>query len=199
MTQNYEIRIGKYLQDAWQNFIKAPEIYITITLAYLVCQWVFGYIPLAGNLLSLAAALLICPALLITAHKTHERGKGSFEDLKEIFPFIPQLVVLALISFIIIMLGFLILILPGIYFVVAYAFANQFVLFKGQAFWPALESSRKLVNQSWFAVFGLIFVVFCVAMVGILALGVGLLVSIPVAQIMVYYAFRDIQQQIGQA
>jgi uncharacterized membrane protein len=97
------------------------------------------------------------------------------------------------------MTGFLLLVLPGIYLTVSYIFANQFVLFKGMSFWPAMEKSRKLVTQSWFAVFGLCFVTFCIGFLGFLLLGVGLLVSVPVAVLMLYYGFRDIQAQVGNS
>lgn len=199
MTQNYEIRIGKYLQEAWQNFLKAPEIYIVISVAYFASQWIFSHVPFAGQILSLLVGMLFSPALLIVADKTHERGKGSFEDLKSLVDLLPQIAALSIVSGVIILVGMVFLILPGIYLAVAYAFASQFVLFKKMEFWPAMETSRKLVNQSWFAIFGLCFVVFCVAIVGLLALGVGLLVSLPVAQLMLYYAFRDIQAQAGQS
>lgn len=196
MSQKYEIRIGKYLQEAWNDFLKAPEIYIVLTLVYFVCQFALQKIPFAGTIISMLVSTLFMPAVFVIADKTRKSGKASFEDLKVLVDPIPQLIVAGLLAGAITFLGFLVLILPGIYFVVSYVFTSQFILFRGLTFWPALEASRKLVGRSWFPVFGLCIVAFCVGFAGMLFLGVGLLLSAPLAVLMIHSAFRDIQSQV---
>lgn len=51
-------------------------------------------------------------------------------------------------------LGFLILLFPGIYLTFAYWFALPLIIDRGLAPWQALELSRQAVSKVWFQVFG---------------------------------------------
>jgi hypothetical protein len=60
-------------------------------------------------------------------------------------------------------------------------FAPALVIDKGLGFWDAMELSRKMVMKRFWGTLGLCFVAWLVGMLGLLACGVGLLVSGPVA------------------
>ncbi len=89
-------------------------------------------------------------------------------------------------------LGFYFLILPGVYLLIAWMFTLPLIIDRKMEFWPAMELSRKMVTKHWWQLmlFGLL--VTLVASVGILALGIGLLVSAPVALAAMMYAYEDI-------
>jgi len=55
-----------------------------------------------------------------------------------------------------------------------------------------MELSRKVVNRHWWAVFGLALVCLLLVLVGVLACGIGLLVTHPIAIAAVVYAYEDI-------
>jgi uncharacterized membrane protein len=59
-------------------------------------------------------------------------------------------------------------------------------------FWQAMELSRKVVTKHWFLVFALVLVVGLVAVAGIIACCIGLLVTIPIAWVALMYAYEDI-------
>lgn len=46
--------------------------------------------------------------------------------------------------------------IPVIYLSIAYMWAPMFIVFYRMPFWDALETSRKMITQKWFSVFGLI-------------------------------------------
>jgi uncharacterized membrane protein len=75
---------------------------------------------------------------------------------------------------------------------VGYAFALMLVLDRGLNFWPAMETSRRSVQTGWFKIFGLFLLLFLLNLCGIIALGVGLLVTAPLSHCIITAAYDDI-------
>ncbi len=88
--------------------------------------------------------------------------------------------------------GFLCLVLPGIYLVVAWMFALPLVVDKQLDFWAAMELSRKVVTKHWFKFLGLNLFMILLTFAGVVVLWVGVLVAAPVIFLMVVYAYEDI-------
>lgn len=59
-------------------------------------------------------------------------------------------------------------------------------------FWPAMETSRKLITKQWFGFFGLILLVALLNVAGALALGIGLFVTAPWSTCTIAAAYEDI-------
>ncbi len=89
-------------------------------------------------------------------------------------------------------LGFLCLVLPGIYLIVAWWFTLTLVIDKQFDFWSAMELSRKVVTRHWWKLFGLFLVVLLLYVLGVMFLLVGLLITAPLAMIAATYAYEDI-------
>ena len=85
-----------------------------------------------------------------------------------------------------------ILLLPVIYFGIAYSWSYLFVVFYKMQFWDAMESSRKLITKKWFLFFAFYFVIGIIAVAGMIVLCIGLLFTIPAMYCMMYAAFEDI-------
>jgi uncharacterized membrane protein len=89
-------------------------------------------------------------------------------------------------------LGFLCLVLPGIYLLVAWGFTLPLIFDKRLDFWPAMELSRRVISRHWWHFFGSLIVSLLVIFCGFLALFVGIFVSLPITQIAWLYAYEDI-------
>jgi uncharacterized membrane protein len=83
-------------------------------------------------------------------------------------------------------------ILPGIYLAVAYIFAVPLIADKKLEFWTAMELSRKVVTTHWFPALGLIIVAGIIAALGVLAIGIGLIVTAPIAGASLAVAYEDL-------
>ena len=86
-------------------------------------------------------------------------------------------------------LGTYFLVIPGIYLGVAWMFAQLLVIDRGLDFWPALETSRKVIHANWFPAF-----VFLLALGGLNILGalpcyLGLFVTMPMTFIAMALAY----------
>ena len=88
-------------------------------------------------------------------------------------------------------LGFL-LVLPGIYLLVAWMFTLPLVMDKQLDFWSAMELSRKVVTKHWFKLLGLALILWLLLFAGVVALIVGVFVVCPLVLAALMYAYEDI-------
>jgi hypothetical protein len=103
-----------------------------------------------------------------------------------------NLVVIGFLVSIITTVGLILLILPGIYFLVAYAFAYVLATDKRLGIWEAMETSRRTVTRQWWRVFGLLLLGIPFALLGLAALGVGIFVTIPLIIGAIACAYEDL-------
>lgn len=194
---NYEVRIGKYIKEAWELFMKAPEVFVVSTLVYVVVFFALARIPFIGSLINILWGSMYCVAMYLEAEHVKKEGKGSFDIMKNATVHLPQITVFSIVTGIFFVIGMLFLILPGIYLIVAYSLGTQMVIFKGKNFWEAMEASRILVNKNWFSVFCLSFVNILIILFGFFFFGIGGLVTLPLSYLILFCAFSDITNQAG--
>ena len=193
----YEIHIGKSLQSAWETFLKAPEVFIALMLGQFALSFVVPRVPGIGMLLWIVVAALTIPSFVLVAEAVRREGRASFASLRPLLNLAPQVIAVFILKSIIITIGFMLLFVPGVIALVIYAFAEIIATVERKTFWDSLESSRRLVKGNWFAVFGLVTVCVLIVFAGVLFLGVGMLVSVPVGTLLMHAAYRDIRSQVG--
>ena len=89
-------------------------------------------------------------------------------------------------------LGFICLILPGIYLLIAWAFTLPLIADKQLDFWSAMELSRKVVTKHWWKFLGFGLVLLLLTFAGVLACFVGVFVSLPLVLATLMYAYEDV-------
>jgi uncharacterized membrane protein len=97
-----------------------------------------------------------------------------------------------LVSSLLISLGFLLCIIPGIYLLVAWTFALVLVADRKLDFWPAMELSRSVVTLRWWQLFALLLVNFLLMTAGFLACIIGSFITFPITVGAIAYAYEDI-------
>src|SRR6185312_9806697 len=94
--------------------------------------------------------------------------------------------------------GFLCLVLPGIYLLIAWSFTLPLVIDKKLDFWSAMELSRKVVTKHWWKFLGLTLVLLLLIFAGAFVFFIGALITIPLAIAALNYAYEDIFGSAGQ-
>ncbi|MCC7415830.1 MAG: DUF4339 domain-containing protein [Acidobacteria bacterium] len=89
-------------------------------------------------------------------------------------------------------IGLLLFVVPGIYLLVCFMFVIPLVMDKRLEPWAALKVSRAVVHRQWWTAFALLLIVALVALAGLLAFGIGVLVAGPVATAALMYAYEDL-------
>ncbi|MEA2046954.1 MAG: hypothetical protein U9O64_00745 [Campylobacterota bacterium] len=116
-------------------------------------------------------------------------SRGHSVELKSIFNYYHLMGKLALASvliYIMTVIGFILLILPGIYLAIAYVFTLPLIADKGMDVWEAMEFSRKSVTKHWFKVAILFFLLGFIMGLGALAFGIGLIWAVPLMFVTLY-------------
>jgi uncharacterized membrane protein len=189
----YRLRIKDYFNEAVELFKAETGLFVLFTVVYLTAQGGLNFVvPIVGPL---AAAVLTPPLSVGYYYAVYKirNGQGlSLGDFFHGFNLITPLVVSSLIGGAISLIGLFFFILPGIYFGVAYSMASFFVVFFNMSGWDALEASRRLVHRQWWDVFVLVLAVVLLDVLGLIFLGVGLLVTVPLSNIMLYLFFEDV-------
>jgi uncharacterized membrane protein len=112
-----------------------------------------------------------------------------------------SLLLTIIIMYIMVAIGFLLLVIPGIYLSIAYVLALPLVVEKNLSPWQALEASRKAVSKNWFTVLGFMIVMSLVVFISVLPLGIGLIWTMPMLMIAYGIMYRNMfgceQQTIG--
>ncbi len=184
IQNGYNVRIEYYLTRGWQLLRKRTDYFVLYTLVFFIgCSIPFGNILVWQPL---AAGFLLASYYLTTGKEL------VFEDFFDGLKHFAGLILFTLMSAILIFLGFLALILPGVYLSVGYIFTPFYIIFGRMEFWDAMETSRKLVHREWLSIFAFLIVLFIVNLIGFLALGIGLLITVPLSYCALYAAFDDI-------
>jgi hypothetical protein len=89
------------------------------------------------------------------------------------------LIVCSLLRYVLVFVGCLLLIIPGIYLLIAYAFVFLVAVDKNPGIWETMELSRRTVTRQWWRVLGLVLLGIPFFLLGFIALGVGIFIAIP--------------------
>lgn len=187
------LNIGNCLERSW-NLLKAnfwPLVGATFVL--VVVAGIAGSIPFLGLLSSLLLTGVFYGGLYLYYLKTIRGQPAEFGDVFSGFSlaFVP-LMLATLVSTVLTGLGCVLLILPGIYLAIAYAFTYLLVIDQKLEFWAAMEVSRRVITAQWWRMFGLLLLAGLIAMLGIIGLIIGVFITLPIAIGALAYAYEDL-------
>lgn len=180
--------IGHCLRDGWALYQREPFLLSGAAIIGAVISAIASYIPFAHVAVHgpLLGGLYV---LIMRIDRDQPAGIGNYFDAFS--QFLPLLLATVVMS-ILISIGLIALVLPGLYLALAYAFTILNIVDRKMDFWPAMEASRKAVTAHFwqYLVLSLLFLLICFA--GALAFGIGLLVAIPVCLAAQYCFYREL-------
>lgn len=180
----FSISLENVLQTGFNHFRKIPGAYMIYSLVFLLA------LSNPGTGLILGGPLLI--GFFLAAQHLQSGSEAGMEVFLNGFrKFIP-LLILNLLMTLVITLGFLLLVIPGIYFAISYLFAPLFVWFYDVSPVEAITLSRKMVSGNFVQILWIWLILLALNFLGALALGVGLLITIPVSACVIYAIFDDV-------
>ena len=211
---DYSLSIGDIFGEAWRrtkgykgNIWLALIIFV---VAYAAISFVAGLITgypvfnmqaaatasFASSMThSLLVSLAVAPltaGIMMVGIKIARDEKTSPGEVFAHFDKLLPLVVTNILMTVLISIGFLLLVLPGIYLAVAYTLALPLIVDKGLGPWAALETSRKAITKHWFGFFGFMIVCLLLYIAGALPLLIGLIWVLPLLAIAFGVVYRNI-------
>jgi hypothetical protein len=189
---DYYIRTGYYLKAGWELFKQNAAGFIGFSVVALFVIFALSTKAGIGNVLSYVIGPPLWAGFIIVAMKLLLHQATEVNDFTKGFQFILPLLLYSVVSSVFISIGFVLLILPGIYLVVGYLFTTWLIVDRKLDFWPAMELSRKTVHKHWFDVFGFFLILCLINFGGLLLLGFGMLVTVPWTLCTLTVAYKDI-------
>jgi hypothetical protein len=198
IERDYDIDIGSCLSRAWGLMQRHFWLIVGATFIMIVIDSAVASIPFVGGIGSLLLSFVLWGGLdwmILRLIRGESADLGdAFVGFKQSFA---PLMLGGLVAGLLLIVGCLLCILPGIYLMVSWMlFAPLLILQKRLDFWPALELSRRVVGKHWWQAFGLLVVCSLVSLAGLLACGIGIFITVPLASTAMVYAYEDI---FGQA
>ena len=157
--------------------------------------WLFVGGTVVAMLIPLVQMVMMF-GVVLGARKAMRGEKVEFGDFFKVFDkFVPLLLCL-LVTGLLVAVGFLLCILPGIYLAVAWGMMIPMILIwdRDMEFWPAMELSRKIVSRSFWKFLWFVFVLGLFNLAGVLCCYVGVFFTLPVT--LAAYAIM-FEEQIG--
>jgi hypothetical protein len=184
--------LGNYVKIGWDLFKQYPYGFIGFCLLNFFIHAALHAVPIMNWLVSAAVTAPLMMGNFIVAAKLLYRQTPEFRDFFSGFSFFWPLFLVSLIGSLLIGIGMILLIIPGIYLTVGYLFASCLVVDRRLDFWPAMEMSRRTVTPQWFGVFAFMLLLIVINLAGALLLGLGLLATIPISFCALTAAYGDV-------
>jgi len=186
------VNVQDYIMQGWEMFRENIGEFTGFTLIIFAVSAVCSVFYSASPLVFSAIGAALSAGYTIAAFRLSSGQPILFNDFFRGFNYFLPLFLAALATSILVTIGFVLLLVPGIYLAVGYMFTNFLVIDYRMEFWQAMEMSRKIIARNWFAFFGFALVLLVLNLLGALALGVGLLVTLPVTSCAAAIAYKEI-------
>jgi len=199
ISGNFEVNMLETLGEAWRGLkgfklkcLIALLLYLAVFIGAGIAFGVFaniiarteadpsviGILSIVFQLVITVIALPMSISIMVMAMRHANRKSVSAGEIFRHFGVMGTLFLAYLIMTIMIMIGVVLLVLPGIYLMFAYIYAMPLALEKKMGAWHSLETSRKATTKVWFRLVGLLLLISLINMLGILTI-VGWIWTVP--------------------
>jgi len=196
---NFEVNMLETLGEAWRGLkgfklkcLIALALYIAVFIGLGIAFGVFagivsrtgadpsviGILSIVFQLVITVVALPMSIAVMVMAMRHANSKSVSAGEIFRHFGVMGSLLLAYILMSILIMLGLVLLVLPGIYLMFAYIFSMPLVVEKKMGAWHALETSRKATTKVWFRLVGLMLLVSLINLLGMVTI-IGWIWTVP--------------------
>lgn len=215
---NNDFTIANIIREAWEKTkgakgtIWAGSAVMYLVLLVIVAGGAFLFPSVAGEPVTLTEAvgnalfqtvadflsILFTAGLFLMGIKRTAGETIHWKMIFKGFSCAGKIIAASILQFILIFIGLLLLVLPGIYLIVGYTMTIPLIIDKGLSPWQAMEMSRKAVHKVWWRVMGIICIMVLIIMVSFIPLGIGLIWTWPMFIILVgvmYQHFFGVEKE----
>lgn len=197
---NNTFSIQESFSFAWKTFTARPWFLIGVALAMFVLVGVTSAIlrPSDGGniiftLISVVINIFIDMGLVAFALQAHENVQSvHWKTLWVPSKFWKYLAANILVG-LIVLAGLILLVIPGIIAALGLMFTKYLVIDRNLGPVEALKESWRIAKKHLFSLFLLILAVLVLNIAGAIALGVGLLVTVPITMLVMVHVYRELE------
>jgi uncharacterized membrane protein len=207
-----EFSTGSAIRFGWETFKRRPWFFVGSTLVILIVSLavdsLIGVIDgvmsggpdqpsIFGMLVNFALGTLVsmgATAFYLAAHDNPDTVElSSLWHPRPFWKYLGASILLGLA----IGIGFILLIVPGVIFALMFLFTTFIVIDRELGPIEAMKESHRITRGHKWPLLGFVIVLTLINLLGVLALVVGLLVSIPVSTLAFVHAYRVLSAKAG--
>jgi uncharacterized membrane protein len=176
---------SKMLAYAWDLLKKNPTLYIGLTLISIIINFI-PHISIFSIFINIGF-FNCCYKLMKDENINFSDYFFSFQSFSRFLNILVAVVLMTVAT----LLGYVLLIIPGIYISVALVFTTVVMVTENKDGIDALKRSKEIVDGRWWNVFMFCGFLFLLNIAGLLCLVIGLVVTIPLTVILLleYYDY----------
>lgn len=183
-ASGFTLSLENLFQTGFNLFRKSPAIYIIYSI--------IGAVALSNPISGIILGGPVITGYYVVSERVKNHRPAELSDFFRSFDKFIPLFILNLLMSLLIFLGLMILILPGIYLAVSYLFGHFLVWFYDVDPADALRLSRRCISGNFGQILLLCLLLGIINTLGVLAFGVGILLTLPFSYCVVFAAFDDI-------
>jgi uncharacterized membrane protein len=207
-----EFSIKSALNFGWETFKRRPWFFVGATLVIFLLYIVAGALTATidyaltgdtenhsgvGSILDWLIGTLISMGVVAFYLKAHDNPEQvTLSALWHPHPYWSYLAATVLVGLVIV-LGLLLLIVPGIIFGLMFMFTSFIVIDRALGPIDAMKESKRITSGYRWRLLGFILLLALINLAGVIALVVGLLVTVPVTSIAFANAYRVLSDRAG--
>jgi len=201
-----EIFIKEAIEFGWITTKNNLAFFIGLLIVWKLLVWVPHIVmlivmdinPIMGWILffaDLALTLLLTMGLVKISLNFCDNKKGEFSDLLSQYRLLPKFLLAFILFLLIISVGFILLIIPGIFLIIKLWFWDYFIIDKKMGPIEALKKSWNITNGHMLRLFLFFAIMIGINILGAFALLVGLFITFPVTMVATAFVYRKLLAQ----
>jgi Protein of unknown function (DUF975) len=199
--------IGDAVSFGWQTLKENLGFLVLVTLIMLLAAAIFqgpqsafsfyhsygAYVAMMIlTLLGIAVSMFITIATVKIGLRYCDSQKADYPDLVEGYSKFWDILLGSILYGLLVFAGFILLIIPGIYWAVRYHFFPYLIVDRDMGPVEAIKKSGQMTRGVWWNLFLFWLAVFGINLVGAILCGVGLLFTVPWTFVAIAYVYRTL-------
>ncbi|RLD46088.1 MAG: hypothetical protein DRI86_04135 [Bacteroidetes bacterium] len=191
-NNGYFFNRAYYLQRALSLVKPHWKLLMAFTTIYLGSMFLLLINPAIGQIVQMVVSGPISAGYYYTLKKIIDNEVITINDFFEGFKsFVPTMLVFMMVN-LLTTVSLALYYFPAIFVATIYLFAMPLVVFGKMTYWKAMESSRIIIMKKFWEALLFGATIIGINILGILALGVGLLFTLPLSYALILVAYEDI-------
>ena len=197
VPDSHRFSIGEALSWGWSKLQENVGPLAVAFLAIVVVNLIFSFLGRGAlgwffNLIGWFVSLLISMGVIRIALKITDGRPVETADLFQRADLAIPYFIASVIVGVMVAIGFVFLIIPGIYLAITFGFFGYNIVDKEHGIMESIEQSAAITRAQKWDLFAFGVALFFFNLAGAIALGIGLLITIPVSMLAAAFVYRRI-------
>ncbi|MCH7597836.1 hypothetical protein IID27_02195 [Patescibacteria group bacterium] len=192
LTFGWEITASNFVFFFWLIVLFAAFSFSVAYLGDLFEQQNILLGSLTIFIIAVVGGIILEMGILLITLELYDQKKPHYKDILIPKGYFFRYLIAKIVYGLIVVAGLILLIVPGIIWSLKYAFVRYFIVDKGLSIKEAFSESSKITSGSKWNIFWLSILIAIINILGALAFGVGLLLSIPITIMAYAYVYRKL-------